>query len=107
MKTNKENQMDDCLIREGKHFPNGFRSWVKTHYEIVGLIASTISIWEANDCPMEKSKTLELSDGHPVSDIHDYAEKLTDEFEKQNEGRKWSGEYYESLTEFFHSKDKE
>jgi len=97
--------LDDVLMRNGKHFPNGFRSWMETHHEMVTMITATLDRWKGDDEEIEGSKTLELYSENGSAQMYDYAEQLTDEFEKLHEGREWDGEFFDECETFFQLKD--
>jgi len=77
-----------------KIFPNGFKCWQETHYEMVQHITQE---W-LKDNPRGKVKEYHDAQGHPG--LYILAEELTDEFEKKNEGRQWDGEFYEEVSDF-------
>lgn len=73
-----------------KTFPNGFASWMETHYEIVAAFYCD-----------PKSKRLEQLENHKGrGGLYELAEELTDKFEKLHEGWVWDGDYYDTLEEF-------
>lgn len=96
---------DDVLMRNGKRFPNGFRSWMETHHEVVTMISYVLDKWKGSDEDIEGSKCLELYSQGGSTEMYDYAEQLTDEFEALNEGRKWDGEFFDEVDSFFLLKD--
>lgn len=81
-----------------KKFPNGFTSWIETHYEVVKAIESE----QAKDEPQGVVKDRHESSGH--GGLYELAEELTDEFEKLNEGRDWDGEFFDEIDLFLQEK---
>jgi hypothetical protein len=81
-----------------KQFPNGFENWAETHHEVVSAITL---IMNKDNYPIIIQEILH-SQG--TGGIWEFCIKLTDEFEKLNEGREWDGEFYEEIEQFIHSK---
>jgi hypothetical protein len=82
-----------------KHFPNGFTSWMETHHEIVALITTELLKQEPTGVVMVRSEA------QGYGGVYEYAEELTDEFEKLNAGRDWDGEFYDEVELFFEQKN--
>lgn len=79
-----------------KHFPNGFTSWMETHYEVVQAI--TIE-WTTPD---PKGTIRDKHDEQGAGGLYELAEELTDEFELKYQGVIWGVvlEYFETLENF-------
>jgi len=84
---------DDTLTASAK-WPNGFRSWMETHHEIVGTITNE----RLSDNP--RGLVNEIQEAHGSAAFYGVAEKLTDEFETLHIGRKWDGEFFDEVDEF-------
>lgn len=82
----------------GKYFPNGFRSWQETHFEVVQAIA----IEWAKDKPTGLVAQRQAEKGH--CGLYELAEELTDEFELKNKDRFWDGEFFEEIADFTRKK---
>lgn len=82
-----------------KKFPNGFTSWVETHYEISSAIA--LELDKNEGCSKLITDILDQQ-GH--GGMYELSESLTDEFETMNEGREWDGEFFDELWAFIESK---
>lgn len=83
---------------ETKEFLNGFDNWHETHFEIV----SAITIELQKDKPCNLITSILESVGH--GGFYELAKQLTDEFESDNEGREWDGEYFETIQDFIELK---
>lgn len=77
-----------------KTFPNGFESWVETHYEVVAAITTELS-YDCHDNLI--SKTIREK-GH--GGLYELASDLTDEFEIKNKDREWDGDFFVELETF-------
>jgi hypothetical protein len=79
-----------------KHFPNGFTSWMETHYEVV----QAITIEWTKDEPKGVVKECQETLGH--GGLYELAEELTDEFELKYNTEYWSEGlgYFETLENF-------
>ena len=87
---------------EEKHFPNGFTSWMETHYEIVQAITLKLS-----DKDMEEDSALyELLEEQGTGGMYELSEELTDAFEEEYEGAEWGKklDYYDTLEHFLDQK---
>ncbi len=82
------------LNAEGKHFPNGFTSWMEAHHEIVKEIHLN------GNSPL----ITEIMETQGTGGLFELSEALTDEFEKKYEGHIWDGEWYETIEAFFKEK---
>ena len=78
---------------EDERFPNGLDSWKETHYIVSSRIES-ISDQGLN----------EVVNNLSTGERWDLAKLLTDEFENQNSGREWDGEFFDELDDFINSK---
>jgi hypothetical protein len=84
-----------------KIFPNGFKSWSETHFEIVSMIAVSLQRDEHNGTPSVAYRTREQ---HGLTEVWKLAEDWTDEFEKMNAGRNWSYDFLEEVEKFTFAK---
>jgi hypothetical protein len=85
-----------------KHFPNGFDSWMETHYEIVQAITLKLS-----DEDMEEDSALyERLEEQGTGGMYELSEELTDAFEEEYEGAEWGEklDYYDTLENFLNLK---
>lgn len=71
--------------------PNGLRSWMETHFEIVCFIM-------AGD--MTDGIIAELYEGGGIGTMYDLAFSLTEEWESMHQGRQWDGEWSDELQEW-------
>jgi hypothetical protein len=93
---------DSAIIEKGsdgyvsiKELPNGFTSWVETHFEISLAIGTNAN----SDTPTEKLDNLS------TGEMYELVQDLTDEFEKLHEGREWEGgDYWDELNNFLMDK---
>jgi len=74
-------------------FPNGFSDWTNTHYEISNRIES-----------IGDDESSEILNSLSMGERWELANLMTDEFEKQNVGREWDGEWFDEIDEFVNSK---
>ncbi len=81
-----------------KHFPNGFNSYIETHFEIAGEICFDVNR-DPQSILIEKVQNEKGRGG-----LYELAEELTDEFEASHKGREWDGEYYDEVEKFIESK---
>lgn len=70
-------------ISVGKHFSNGFKSWMETHHEIVSAICEKL----LDD--KYAGLVLEINDTQGQRGLYIFAEELTDKFENQYKGMDW------------------
>ena len=85
-----------------KHFPNGFDSWMETHYEVVQAITLKLS-----DEDMEEDSALyERLEEEGTGGMYMLSEELTDAFEEEYEGAEWGEklDYYDTLENFLDQK---
>lgn len=89
---------NDFDLMADNPYPNGFRSWMETFFDIVWDMA-TIQNHEL------KSKLMEqILEEQGRGGLYDLAENMTDEFEAVHEGRKWDGDYNETINEYIKKK---
>lgn len=81
-----------------KQFPNGFASWQETHYEVVAAI-----LFDDRHNP-EHSAVSVIMERAGTGGLYELAEKLTDEFEKINEGKEWDGDFFDEIDAFMEEK---
>ncbi len=85
-----------------KHFPNGFDSWMETHYEMVQAITLKLS-----DEDLEEDSALyERLEEEGTAGMYTLSEELTDAFEEEYEGAEWGEklDYYDTLENFLNLK---
>ena len=85
-----------------KHFPNGFDSWMETHYEMVQAITLKLC-----DEDMEEDSALYLRlEEYGTGGMYALSEELTDAFEKEYEGAVWGADfdYYDTIENFLSTK---
>jgi hypothetical protein len=75
-------------------FTNGFDAWQETHYEIV----QAITIEHIKDEPTGTVRKRHDEQGH--GGLYELANELTNLFEKENEGKEWDGDYFDTIDEF-------
>ena len=92
------------LLGPTKEFPNGFQSWMETFYEIVEYIS--LRIHDDLDNPCMPIFIKDRYEAQGTVGMYELAEKLTDEFEKLNEGRDWDGEFFDEIMKFIYEKNK-
>lgn len=91
------------LEEDEPEFPNGFRSWMETHHEVV----SAITVILCKKKPTGIVAQTQEESGSTA--LYDLAKKLTDEFEKLNEGLEWgvdegAEDFMEAIEEFLNKK---
>lgn len=78
------------------HFPNGFSSWQKTHFEVVEVL-----VYIRN---LEEGKTpkpfAELMDKSATEELYQLAIKFTDKFEEQTKGKVRERSLFDEIEEF-------
>lgn len=84
-------------VHPNREFVNGFRSWLETYSEVFANILSALDLNDLN-----KAKTTQMKFGR--CGLWDLASELTDEFEQENLGREWDGEFYDEVDKFTNSK---
>lgn len=77
---------------EGKNFPNGFRSWMETFYEVSNYVNEQLNT--------KGSSIAAICEAYGSDLAYSIAEKTTDQFEAKNIGRIWDGEWWEEVQEF-------
>lgn len=82
-----------------KKFPNGFKSWQETHFEVVSYITDL-----RYKSPIKSNVIEEIQLRQGTSGFYELAEELTDEFENLNEGREWDGEFFDEIEDFLEKK---
>jgi hypothetical protein len=88
-------------MKEIKNFPNGFACWQETHYEIVSLVERELS----KDNPSGVIGHIYERQG--IGGMYELAEDWTDEFEQNNQGREWDGDFPDEICEFVKRKNNE
>jgi hypothetical protein len=78
-------------------FPNGFSSWMETHFEMVEHLTLT-----SED---EDSIGYKRREEQGLGGVYELAEELTDEFEQAHIGVKWDGDYLDAIANFIHEKE--
>jgi hypothetical protein len=86
-------------MKSNKNFPNGFDSWIETHFEIVSYITTEISKDKFDSKLVETRHEEQGKCG-----MYGLAEELTDEFEELNKGREWDGEFFDEIEKFIKEK---
>lgn len=79
-------------------FPNGFKSWQETHFEVVSHITTT--------CDVEGTISHKAQEEGGTGSLYELAEELTDLFENAHVGVEWDGDFFDSLEAFLESKEK-
>lgn len=85
-----------------KKFPNGFKSWISTHYEMVQAITLKLC-----DEDMEEDSALyERLEEEGTAGMYTLSEELTDAFEEEYEGAEWGGklDYFDTIENFLDQK---
>jgi len=85
-----------------KKFPNGFKSWIGTHYEMVQAITLKL----CDEDLEEDSALYELLEEEGTEGMYELAEELTDAFEKEYKGAIWGADfdYYVTIEHFLNTK---
>jgi hypothetical protein len=85
-----------------KHFPNGFDSWMETHYEVVQAITLKL----ADEDMEEDSALYERLEEEGTAGMYTLSEELTDAFEEEYEGAEWGGklDYFDTIENFLNTK---
>ena len=71
-----------------------FDSWQETHFEVVHAISAIIS----TDSYSNRIKQVQEDGGYGA--LYELAKTLTDQFQDDNEGRAWDGEFFDEIEEF-------
>jgi len=85
-----------------KHFPNGFDSWMETHYEVVQAITLKL----ADEDMEEDSALYERLEEEGTGGMYILSEELTDAFEEEYEGAEWGEklDYFDTIENFLNLK---
>lgn len=88
---------------EQKNFINGFSSWMETHNEVCRFIG-----YKEKECELLYIDNVinETLSTQGTGGIYELSEQWTDEFEKQNEGRVWDGDFFDEIHKFLTIKNK-
>jgi hypothetical protein len=78
-----------------KNFPNGFASWMETHFHVASAIAL-----ELEKDTITSKVIAERYEAQGSGGMYELSEELTDKFEKMNKGKFWDGEYLDEIDEF-------
>lgn len=102
-KFNESHVLCDQVLTEAELkdtcFPNGFESWMETHYEVVQAITNE---W-MKDEPEGIVKEVQDEQGH--GGLYLLAQTLTDEFENKFKGNDWSElNYFDEINNFLNEK---
>lgn len=73
-------------------FPNGFTSWMDTHFEVVSYLTTI--------CEKEGSIAYTTQAMSGTGALYDLAETITAGFEEAHKGREWDGDYLEELENY-------
>lgn len=97
MWTLMDDDLREALIEIYTPFPNGFRSWMETHHEIVTHMTT---LNQGGDWKSEIMRQYHEQGGFPM--FYDLAKDLTDDFEKVYKGVKWGVEieFFETIESF-------
>lgn len=82
-------------------FPNGFASWKDTHFEVVSFIAI-----QQERC-VKDCMIYDVQNAQGTGGIYKLADEWTSEFENENKGREWDGEFFDELEAFLNRKNSE
>jgi hypothetical protein len=90
-------------MQQEKTFPNGFQSWIKTHYEVVQYINSQEEGFVTLGTKIERIK-----EERGLDALYTLAEQWTDDFEAEYVGKTWeSGEFFDTIDNFLTTKNYE
>jgi hypothetical protein len=81
-------------------FPNGFENWAETHYEVVSYIQSHLRHYMD-----DKSLIYDVYAKYGTGGMYELSIAWTNEFEEQNIGREWDGEFFDEVEEFCYTKN--
>lgn len=79
-------------MTQEKNFPNGFKSYIETHFEVTRNILSSSEV--------EGNKAYRLLRTQGTLALYVLAEELADKFEKEFEGRIWDGDFFDEIDNF-------
>lgn len=85
-----------------KKFPNGFRSWMETHHEVVSYITGAVMLDNHKDSAITR-----IQYGLGSAGLYDLGKEWTNEFERIHKGRKWDGEFFDEIEAFCEFKNNE
>ncbi|HRD57758.1 MAG TPA: hypothetical protein PK504_06895 [Ferruginibacter sp.] len=81
---------------DNHHFPNGFSSWQKTHFEVVEVLVYIRNL-EEGKTPKPFS---ELIDKSATEELYQLAIRLTDKYEEETQGKKRERTLFDEIEEF-------
>jgi len=84
-------------------FPNGFTSWMETFYEVVEGITERQRRPEYN-MELERNEIERTQNREGGAALYELAKEWTDEFERENRGTEWDGEWLEAIWAFIETK---
>ncbi len=92
---------------ESKVFPNGFTSWMETHYEVASFITLQIEKYNSSEADHNIIYKRQLEQGH--GGLYELSEEWTDEFELKFKGEEWGieREYFDEIESFLDNKLKQ
>jgi len=92
-------------MSDTKVFPNGFRSWMETFYEVVEKITLHINFWSNDeDLEPDDDPVFEARKHNGTNGLYELAEEWADEFEELNKGREWVDEFFDDIEDFVDKK---
>lgn len=91
---------DKIAMGESKQFPNGFTSWMETHYEVVSFINSFSENY--NGTTDEETQIAKRLENFGIGGSYELAEEWTDAFELQYSAIDWGGDldYFDEIDNF-------
>lgn len=78
------------------HFPNGFESWQKTHFEVVEVLCYLRDL----EGPKKTVSFDEAADQSATEELYQLAMKLTDKYEAATVGKKRTQCLFDEIEEF-------
>lgn len=87
-------------MKTNKLFPNGFESWIETHYEVVQFINSQEEGFVALGTLIERRR-----DERGLGGMYELAEEWTDAFETKYKGKIWNGDFLDTIDDFLTTKN--
>lgn len=82
-----------------KRFPNGFESYLETHFEITSAIALAYNEYSLTSIVRKRHEA------QGIGGLYELAQELTDEFEAQHENELWANkDFFETIDEFITKK---
>lgn len=85
------------------YFPNGFQSFLETFYEVVSHIEQDLNE-PASINLFTVAVKIRLAGGRAA--LYELAKEWATEFELQNKGRQWDGDFFEAIENFLFIKNK-